>query len=72
MSIEQIDVVDAFVEIAREDSSFPLPLMKLVLVAFAKKLGLEPVALARLIGERDRELHDEPLPYTGDAAEGLE
>ena len=72
MSIEQIDVVDAFVEIAREDSSFPLPLMKLVVVAFAKKLGLEPVELAYLVCERDRELYDEPLPYTGDAAEGLE
>lgn len=65
MSIEQADVVDAFVEIARRDNSFPIPLMVLVVIVFAEKLGLQPEELGLIIGERDRELYGQPTLYTG-------
>ena len=65
-SLEQADVVDAFVEIARRDSSFPIPLMVLVVTVFAEKLGMTPEELAPIIGARDRELHGEPILYTGE------
>jgi len=65
-SIEQIDVVDAFVEIAHRDSSFPIPLMVLVVTVFAEKLGTTPELLAPIIGARDKEIYGEPTLYTGD------
>jgi len=63
--MEQADVVNAFVEIARRDSSFPIPLMVLVVAVFAEKLGTTPLELGRIIGARDRELYGTPTPYTG-------
>ncbi len=64
-SMEQADVVDAFVEIVRRDTSFPMLHMKLVVTVFAEKLGLEPGELAHIIGERDIELYGKSTPYTG-------
>ncbi|KKL23089.1 hypothetical protein LCGC14_2428900 [marine sediment metagenome] len=67
--MEQTDVVDAFVEIVRRDTSFPLSSMELVVTVFAETLGLEPKELVRIIGARDRELYGEATPYTGEKAD---
>ena len=64
--MEQADVVNAFVEIVRRDTSFPIPLMRLVVSVFAEKLGTTPEELGRIIGARDRELYGETTRYTGE------
>ena len=61
MSIEQIDVVDAFVEIVRKDTGFPMARMVQVLEAFALKLGMDVRELSHIIGGRDAELYGEAL-----------
>ena len=57
MSIEQADVVDIFVEVARKGWPIPIPGMTLFVTAFAEKLDLTPMALTLIIRDRDKELH---------------
>ena len=64
--MEQSEIVDSFVEIARRHPTFPIPAMVTAVSVFAEKLNLAPAELGLIIRARDIEIHGSPLPYTGE------